>query len=143
MVVSIDRDTGVPAIEKMLCLDDIGNVIDARMVEGQILGGVAQGIGEALMESIVYDDSGQLITGSFLDYAMSRATDMPEIFIEKMCTPSPFNALGAKGVGEAGTIGAPAAILNAVLDALEPYGVTELPMPLTSERLWRALQTEN
>ena len=141
--VSIDRDTGVPAIENMTCLDDIGNVIDARMVEGQILGGVAQGIGEALMESIVYDESGQLITGSFLDYAMPRATDIPEISIDTMCTPSPFNALGAKGIGEAGTIGAPAAILNAVLDALGPFGVTELPMPLTSERLWQAMQNEN
>ena len=142
--VSIDRSTGTPSIENMFCLDDAGNIIDHRMVEGQLLGGIAQGIGEALLENIVYDDNGQLITGSFADYAMPRATDMPVISIDTMCTPSPLNALGAKGVGEAGTIGAPAAILNAISDALAPFGAGDLPMPLTGERIWRALrQGEN
>lgn len=143
-MVSIDRSTGTPSVENMFCLDDAGNIIDHRMVEGQLLGGIAQGIGEALLENIVYDGTGQLITGSFADYAMPRATDMPAISIDTMCTPSPLNALGAKGVGEAGTIGAPAAILNAISDALAPFGAGDIPMPVTSERIWRALrQGEN
>ena len=125
----------------MFCLDDAGNIIDHRMVEGQLIGGIAQGIGEALLENIVYDDAGQLITGSFVDYALPRASDMPGISIDTMCTPSPLNALGAKGVGEAGTIGAPAAILNAISDALAPFGAMDMPMPLTSERIWRALRS--
>ena len=121
------------------CVDDAGTVINPMLVEGQIRGGFAQGLGEALMERLVYDGDGQLVTGSLMDYALPRASDIPAFAISKMETSSPNNPLGAKGVGEAGTIGAPAAILNAAIDALRPHGVTDLPMPLTSETLWRAL----
>ena len=103
------------------------------------MGGVAQGLGEALMERIVYDDDGQLLTGSLTDYALPRAADIPPIEMATLSTPSPFNLLGAKGIGEAGTIGTPAAILNAALDALHPLGVRHLDMPLTSESVWRAI----
>ena len=96
-------------------------------------------LGEALLEQIHYDETGQLLTGSFMDYAMPRATDMPPITIHNMQTPSPMNSLGAKGVGEAGTIGAPIAILNAAMDALAPFGITDLDMPLTPCKIWHAL----
>jgi carbon-monoxide dehydrogenase large subunit len=108
------------------------------LVEGQLIGGAAQGIGAALMERIVYDADGQLLTGSLMDYAMPRAADMPPFAILSVSTPTAANSLGARGVGEAGTVGVPAAILNAVMDALPP-GTPDLPLPLTSERVWRAL----
>ena len=110
VLLSIDPETGAPTIERAHCVDDIGTVINPMLVEGQIRGGFAQGLGEALMERIVYDGDGQLVTGSLMDYALPRASDMPPLAIGKTVTPSPFNPLGAKGVGEAGTIGAPAAI---------------------------------
>lgn len=138
-VLAIDADTGVPTLERLICVDDAGTIINPMMVEGQIRGGVAQGIGEALLERIVYSPDGQLMTGSFSDYALPRADNMPSVRIEKTETPSPANRLGAKGVGEAGTIGAPAAILNAAYDALSECGVTHLSMPLTSEKLWRTM----
>lgn len=141
VLLTIDPDTGTPTIEEAHCCDDIGTVINPMMVEGQIRGGFAQGIGEALMERIVYDADGQLLTGSLMDYALPRASDMPSLSIGKMSTPSPANTLGAKGVGEAGTIGAPAAILNAANDALRPHGAAILSMPLTAEALWRALRS--
>ncbi len=138
--VHIDELTGMLTVDRLTCVDDAGTLINPMMVEGQIMGGVAQGIGEALMEHICYDRNGQLLTGSFMDYALPRASDMPELVIDKLKTPSPNNLLGAKGVGEAGTIGAPAAILNAALDALSPYSIDTLQMPLTSEIIWRAIQ---
>ncbi len=138
--LSIDPATGILTIEAATCVDDVGNIINLTAVEGQIMGGFAQGLGEALMERIVYDDEGQLLTGSFTDYAVPRAADMPPLSISKLVTPSPCNELGAKGVGEAGTIGAPAAILNAAVDALRPLGVEKLQMPLTGEQLWRAIK---
>ncbi|WP_420547951.1 xanthine dehydrogenase family protein molybdopterin-binding subunit [Curvivirga sp.] len=142
--VRIDPETGVMEIEDIFCVDDAGNLINPMMVEGQIMGGLAQGIGEAMLEQIVYDEDGQLVTGSLMDYALPRADDMPKnITIEKLTTPSPNNPLGAKGVGEAGTIGTPAAIMNAALDALKPLGVTDLSMPLTSEKIWHAITTAN
>ncbi|MBZ0215713.1 MAG: xanthine dehydrogenase family protein molybdopterin-binding subunit [Fimbriimonadaceae bacterium] len=140
-MISIDRETGTPRVEKLICIDDIGTVINPMLVEGQIMGGMAQGLGEALMEQIVYNEDGQLLTGSLMDYALPRATDMPPVEIGKLATPSPLNLLGAKGVGEAGTIGTPAAILNAALDALHPLGVHTLDMPLTSEKIWRAMRS--
>ena len=140
-VVSVDVDTGVVTAEKMFCLDDTGTVINPMLVAGQIVGGIAQGLGEALLENVVYDADGQLMTGSFTDYALPRAGDMPEVSITAMSTPSPFNLLGAKGVGEAGAIGAPAAILNAVHDALAPLGVGDIGLPLNSERVWQAIRT--
>lgn len=139
-IVSIDRETGALNVERILCLDDIGTVINPMLADGQVMGGIAQGVGEALLESIVYDADGQLLTGSLSDYALPRAEDMPDIRLSALATPSPNNLLGAKGVGEAGTIGAPAAILNAALDALSRLGVHDLSMPLTSETLWRAIQ---
>lgn len=139
-LVSIDRETGALSAERISCLDDIGTVINPMLADGQVMGGIAQGVGEALLESIVYDADGQLLTGSLSDYALPRADDMPDIRLTALSTPSPNNLLGAKGVGEAGTIGAPAAILNAAIDALSPLGVCDLSMPLTSETLWRAIQ---
>ena len=143
ILLSIDRDTGVPRIEQAHCIDDAGTVINPVMVAGQIMGGFAQGIGEALHEAVIYDDDGQLLTGSFMDYGVPRAKDVPPLGITKTATPSPNNPLGAKGVGEAGTIGAPAAILNAAIDALSPLNppdIDQLRMPLTSHQLWRQIR---
>lgn len=140
VLLSIDVDTGVITLEEAHCVDDAGNIIHPAMVEGQIRGGFAQGLGEALLEKIVYDEHGQLITGSFMDYGLPRASDIPPLFISKLVTPSPHNALGAKGIGEAGTIGAPATILNAAIDALRSFGVNNLQMPLSSEQIWQAIQ---
>ncbi|MEJ6387973.1 xanthine dehydrogenase family protein molybdopterin-binding subunit [Gymnodinialimonas ulvae] len=140
VVVEIERETGVPRILKAACLDDAGRLVNPAFVKGQVRGGFAQGLGEALMEQVVYDADGQLLTGSLMDYALPRATDVPSIEIFAQETPTPMNALGVKGVGEAGTIGAPAAILNAVLDALGPLGVTHLDMPLTPCKIWTAIR---
>jgi carbon-monoxide dehydrogenase large subunit len=139
--VSVDRDTGEITVEHMFCVEDAGTVVNPMLTEGQIHGGIAQGLGEAMLERMVYDGEGQLLTGSFMDYAMPRADQVPQIEIRSLATPTPLNPLGAKGVGEAGTIGAPAAILNAALDALAPLGVRHLELPLTGERLWRAIKT--
>ena len=138
--VSVDRQTGAIELERLHYVDDAGTVVNPLLVDGQITGGIAQGIGEALLERIVYDGGGQILTGSLMDYAVPRADDMPVLRLDRMCTPSPFNTLGAKGVGEAGTIGAPPAIVNAVLDALAPLGVRHIDMPLTPERVWRAIR---
>ncbi|MFN3936550.1 MAG: xanthine dehydrogenase family protein molybdopterin-binding subunit [Gemmobacter sp.] len=135
--VTIDPDTGAVGVEEIVWVDDAGTVVNPMLVEGQLIGGAAQGIGAALMERIVYLD-GQLLTGSLMDYAVPRAADMPPIRLVKAPTPTPANRLGARGVGEAGCIGVPAAILNAVMDALPP-GTPDLPLPLTPERVWRAL----
>ena len=138
--VAIDPDTGVLTVERMTWVDDCGIVINETLVEGQLQGGIAQGLGEVLMEQIIYDEDGQLMTGSLMDYALPRASDMPPITFDRLETPTDHNLLGARGVGEAGTIGAPAAILNAALDALSPLGVTDLDMPLTSETIWQAIK---
>lgn len=135
--VMLDPETGVPTIERITWVDDAGTVINPLLVEGQLIGGAAQGIGAVLHERIVYED-GQLLTGSLMDYAVPRAADMPPISIIGRPTLSPANPLGVKGVGEAGCIGVPAAIVNAVMDALPP-GTPDLPLPLTPERIWRAM----
>ncbi|MDV2967581.1 xanthine dehydrogenase family protein molybdopterin-binding subunit [Nitratireductor aquimarinus] len=140
--VSINPRTGAPTFEKLSWVDDAGRVVNPMLVRGQLVGGMAQGLGEALMERIVYDDDGQLLTGSLMDYAVPRAIDIPAVDIAKLETVSPANALGAKGVGEAGCIGVPAAIFNAVSDAVAPFGPHKLQMPLTSETIWRALPQE-
>ncbi|MFX0540235.1 xanthine dehydrogenase family protein molybdopterin-binding subunit [Roseovarius sp. S4756] len=137
--LSVDAETGAPLLEAAYCLDDAGHVVDAQAVADQIIGGFAQGLGAALMEAVHYDPSGQLLSASLMDYAVPRADTMPAITAAEMITPSPMNPLGAKGVGEAGTIGAPAAILNAAIDALSPLGIEDLQMPLTSQTLWRAM----
>ncbi|MCZ6859598.1 MAG: xanthine dehydrogenase family protein molybdopterin-binding subunit [Alphaproteobacteria bacterium] len=141
--VSIDRETGVPRVEHIVCVDDAGVIVNPMLFEGQVTGGIAQGLGEVLMERIVYDDNGQLLTGSLMDYALPRAADMPSVLLKNIETPSPCNPLGAKGVGEAGCIGAPPAILNAAIDALAPFGVRHLDMPLTSEGIWRGMMAAN
>ncbi len=139
--MAIDRDTGQPRIERMVWVDDAAHVISPMLAEGQLQGGLAQGIGQALLERIVYDDHGQLLTGSLADYALPRAADMPLLELESLCIPTTANSLGAKGVGEAGTIGVPASLLNAAIDALAPYAITDLDFPLTAERLWRTINT--
>jgi aerobic carbon-monoxide dehydrogenase large subunit len=123
-------------------VDDCGNIINPLIVEGQIHGGVAQGLGQALTERAVYDEDGQLISGEFMDYAVPKATTMPFIETGHTVTPSPVNPLGVKGVGEAGTIGASPALVNSVVDALSPLGVRHIDMPMTPERIWNILQRE-
>ncbi|HLI10052.1 MAG TPA: xanthine dehydrogenase family protein molybdopterin-binding subunit [Alphaproteobacteria bacterium] len=137
--VAIDSETGTPIIERIFCVDDAGVLVNPMLAQAQLMGGLAQGIGEALMERVVYDEHGQLLTGSLMDYALPRARDIPPIHLASCHTPSPTNPLGAKGVGEAGCIGAPAAIANAIIDAVAPLGGRQLDMPLTGERIWRAL----
>ena len=139
--LEIDADTGEVALLAYHVVDDVGTVVNPLTLEGQIHGGVAQGVGQALMEQVVYDpESGQLLTGSFMDYAMPRADTVCEIAVGSHPVPTALNPLGAKGAGEAGTVGALPAVMNAVMDALAPLGVRELDMPATGERVWRAIQ---
>jgi carbon-monoxide dehydrogenase large subunit len=135
----VDRETGKVEMKRYVAVDDCGPQINPVIVEGQVHGGVVQGIGQALWEGAVYDDSGQLITGSLLDYAIPRSDVLPDIDVLSTVTRSPHHPLGVKGIGEAGTIASTAAVYNAVIDALEPFGVDNLTMPLTPERVWRAM----
>jgi carbon-monoxide dehydrogenase large subunit len=138
--VEVDPDTGVVKVASFTACDDFGNIINPMIVEGQVHGGLAQGIGQALLERCVYDrESGQLLSGSLMDYALPRADDVPSFTVSTRVTPCTHNPLGAKGCGEAGAIGAPAALMNAVLDALAPAGVTHLDMPASPQRVWQAL----
>jgi carbon-monoxide dehydrogenase large subunit len=139
-VVKIDRETGAPAIEKLVLVDDCGVVINPMIVEGQLHGGVAQGLGEAFSEQMLYGEDGQALTGSLINYAVPRAGDMPPLILGETVTPNPFNPLGVKGVGECGTNGAPPAVANAVMDALAPLGIDHLDMPYTAPKLWRAIR---
>jgi carbon-monoxide dehydrogenase large subunit len=138
-VVSISRDTGRLAIERLVWVDDAGTIINPLLAEGQLHGSLAQGLGQALMEAIVYDGDGQLLTSTLMDYAMPRAEDIPALTIEKKHVTTPRNPLGAKGLGEAGCIAIPPALVNAAVDALGPLGITHVDMPLTPEKLWSAL----
>ena len=139
--VEIDPETGEVRVDRFTAVDDFGTLINPLIVEGQVHGGHAQGIGQALLEHCVYDrETGQLLTGSFQDYAMPRADDFPEFRIGHVCTPSTVNPLGTKGCGEAGAIGSPPAVMNAVLDALAPLGVRDLDMPASPNRVWQAIQ---
>jgi carbon-monoxide dehydrogenase large subunit len=137
--VDVDRDTGQVSITDYVAVDDCGPQINPLLVEGQVQGGIAHSIGQALFEQTVYDENGQLLTGEFMDYPLPRAADIPDYKLGHTVTPSPVNPLGVKGCGEAGTIGATPAIANAVLDALEPLGIKHLDLPLTPERVWRAI----
>jgi aerobic carbon-monoxide dehydrogenase large subunit len=137
--VEIDPETGVVDVVSFVAVDDFGNVINPMIVEGQVHGGIAQGIGQALLEHGIYDESGQLLTGSFMDYCMPRADNLPSFTVDMTVTPCTHNPLGVKGCGEAGAIGAPAAIMNAVTDALK---VKDVAMPATPERVWRACRGE-
>jgi carbon-monoxide dehydrogenase large subunit len=140
--VEIDRATGAVAIVRHTVVDDVGRMVNPMLVKGQIHGGIAQGLGQGLYEVLSYDaDTGQLVAGSFMDYAMPRADDMPSFDVDSFEVPTQVNPLGAKGVGEAGTVGALPALMNAVADALAPLGVTHIDMPVTPERVWRAIQT--
>jgi carbon-monoxide dehydrogenase large subunit len=139
--VEIDPDTGKLTIDRYAAADDLGRIINPMICEGQIIGALAQGLGQALMEHIVYDGaSGQLVTGSFMDYGMPRADDMPEVNSEFFEVPAKTNPLGIKGIGESGAIGAPPAIIGALLDALKPLGVTHIDMPATPARIWEAIR---
>jgi carbon-monoxide dehydrogenase large subunit len=139
-MVEVDRKTGVPTLQKFVAVDDAGRLINPMIVEGQIHGGLAQGIGQALVEEVVYDDNGQLLTGSLMDYAIPRAADFPRFELGATVTPTPVNALGAKGVGEAGTLGSTPCVVSAVVDALSEFGVRHVDMMLRPEKLWRIIQ---
>jgi carbon-monoxide dehydrogenase large subunit len=138
--VEIDEATGAVQLVRYTVVDDVGRVVNPMLVKGQIHGGIAQGVGQALFEAMAYDESGQLLTGSFMDYAMPRADDLPAFEVDSFEVPTQVNPLGAKGVGEAGTVGALPALLNAVNDALAARGVRHLDMPVTAERVWRAMR---
>jgi carbon-monoxide dehydrogenase large subunit len=138
--VSIEKETGQLTLERFVSVDDVGNIINPLLADGQRLGGIIQGLGQALCEEVRYDESGQLMTATFMDYAMPRAAMFPRIELDSTCTPSPLNPLGAKGIGELGTIGSTPCVVSAVLDALAPLGVTHVDMPLKSEKLWRLIQ---
>ncbi|HYW71987.1 MAG TPA: molybdopterin cofactor-binding domain-containing protein, partial [Pyrinomonadaceae bacterium] len=138
-VVEIDKDTGETKIVKYVAVDDCGKVINPLLVDGQVHGGIVQSIGQALYEEVVYDEQGQLITGELMDYALPRASQMPWFETDRTETPTPVNPLGVKGVGEAGTIGATPAIVNAVVDALAPYGVRHIDMPVRPEKVWKLI----
>ncbi len=142
-VVEVDPDTGKVDLKRFIAVDDVGNVINPMIVDGQIHGGLAQGIGQALFEGAIYDEEGQLMNGSYMDYTMPRADDLPSFEIDRTVTPCPHNPLGVKGAGEAGCIGSTPAVVNAVMDALSPFGVRDVQMPMTPERVWRAMHNGN
>ncbi len=139
-VVEVDGETGKVSIARFVAVDDVGNVVNPQIVDGQIHGGVAHGIGQALLEGAIYDDDGQLLNGSYMDYAMPRADDLPSFETDRTVTPCPHNPLGVKGAGEAGTIAATPAVVNAVVDALWHLGVRDIQMPLTPQRVWQSIQ---
>jgi carbon-monoxide dehydrogenase large subunit len=136
--VDVDMETGKVTIRKYVAVDDIGRVINPMIVEGQVHGGIAQGIAQALFEEAIYDENGTLITGSFVDYTIPSAADLPNFTTDRTVSPAPGHPLGTKGVGEAGTIASTPAVVNAVVDALRPRGVNDVDMPCTPERVWRA-----
>ena len=136
IAVEVERETGETRILKFAAVDDGGRIINPLLAEGQVIGAIAQGLGQALAEEIVYDEAGQLVTGTFSDYAMPHAAQAPTVAAEFTETLSPYNPLGAKGVGEAGTVGAPAALANAVMDALRPLGIRNVDPPFWAEKLW-------
>ena len=138
-LVRIDRDTGQVRLERFVAVDDCGHAINPLLVDGQIVGALAQGIGQALQEHVVYGSAAELLTGTFMEYAMPRADDMPALVLDRTVTPTPLNPLGVKGVGEGGACVAPPAIVNAVVDALSPFGIRHVDMPLTAEKIWRAI----
>jgi carbon-monoxide dehydrogenase large subunit len=139
-VVEVMRDTGQVKVVRYLAVDDLGRVINPMIVDGMVHGGVAQGVSQALWEHAEYDETGQLITGSFMNYAMPHADDLPKLEVARTETPSPVNPLGIKGAGETGTIASTAAVANAVMDALSPLGIKHIDMPLTPGRIWEALR---
>jgi carbon-monoxide dehydrogenase large subunit len=135
-VVEVDGETGATRILRYVAVDDCGTRINPMVVDGQLHGGIAQGIGQALLEEAVYDEAGQLRTGSLVDYLIPTASDLPSFELAATITPSPVNPLGTKGIGEAGTIASTPAVMNAIVDALEPFGVKDVAMPATPQKLW-------
>jgi carbon-monoxide dehydrogenase large subunit len=141
--LEIDPETGEVELDRYTVVDDCGTVINPLLAKGQIMGGVAQGAGQALLEDVVYDrDSGQLLTGTLMDYGIPRADTLPAIRIDFSPVPSTTNPLGAKGVGEGGTVASTPTVMNAILDALAPLGIPDVPMPATPERIWRAVRAQ-
>ena len=139
--VEVDPETGMVRLVAYHVVDDFGTLLNPMITAGQVHGGVAQGVGQAMLERTVFDpESGQLLSGSFMDYCMPRADDLPDIQVVFEPVPTETNPLGVKGCGEAGCIGALPAVINAVVDALAPYGIRHLDMPATPERVWRAIQ---
>ena len=138
--VEIDPETGATDILKFSIVDDVGTIINPMLLEGQVHGGTAHGIGQAMLEGTVYDDAGQLVSGSLMDYTMPRADDLPSFDTDTTVTPCPMNPLGVKGVGEIGAIGSPPAVINAIVDALSSLGVTHVDMPATPQAVWQAIQ---
>src|SRR5690606_18104809 len=140
VAAEVDTETGQVKIRSYVAVDDVGKVINPLIVEGQVHGGIAQGIGQALFEEAVYDAEGNLLTATLADYLVPSAADLPDFVTDRTETPATSNPLGAKGVGEAGTIASTPAVVNAIVDALRPYGVRDVQMPCTPERVWRALE---
>jgi carbon-monoxide dehydrogenase large subunit len=139
--VEIDPETGTIKLERYVVVDDVGRIMNPPLLEGQIHGGVVQGIGQILMEDVVFEaGTGQLLSGSFMDYAMPRADDLSAIEVESLPVPSPTNPFGIKGAGEGGCVGSMPCLMNAILDALAPLGIDWLEMPATPERVWRAIR---
>ena len=138
--VEVDPETGEIEINNFTAVDDVGRVINPMIVEGQVQGGLAQGIGQALLEGCVYDESGQLLTGSYMDYTMPRADNMPNFNVSTQSVLGASNPLEVKGVGEVGAIGSPPAVINAILDALNPLGVSDISMPASPLKVWQAIQ---
>jgi carbon-monoxide dehydrogenase large subunit len=140
-VVEVDPSTGSVDLQKYVAVDDCGNIINPMVVEGQLYGGIAQGIAQALFEEVVYDpENGQLMTGTLVDYLVPTANEIPTPILDRTITPSPTNELGVKGIGEAGTIAASAAVMNAIIDALKPLGIKHVDMPASPDRLWQMIQ---
>jgi carbon-monoxide dehydrogenase large subunit len=139
-VVEVDTETGAADLVRYIAVDDLGTVINPMIVDGQVHGGIAQGVAQALFEEAVYDEDGNLVTGSLLNYLVPSTAEFPSFELDRTETPSPTNPLGVKGVGETGAIASPAAVMNAVVDALQPYGVEDIQMPATPERVWRAIE---
>ena len=138
--VEIDPETGEIKVVNYTAVDDFGTIINPMIVEGQVHGGIAQGLGQAILEGCVYNDEGQLVTGSYMDYTMPRADNLPDLKLGFSGVPSPLNPLGVKGCGEAGAIASPAALINAIIDALSPLGVTNIDMPANPQKIWQAIQ---
>ena len=139
-VVEVDTETGMVELVDYIAVDDCGNQVNPLIVEGQVHGGIAQGVAQALWEEAVYDDEGNLKNPTFMDYLVPSAAELPSFTLDHTTTPSPTNPMGAKGIGEAGTIASTPAVMNAIADALSPYGITDIAMPATPERVWQAIQ---
>jgi carbon-monoxide dehydrogenase large subunit len=139
----VDVETGETKLLRYVAVDDVGNVINPMIVDGQLHGGIAQGVAQALWEHGVYDEQGQLLTASMMDYVVPKADQLPFFETDRTVTPSPVNPLGIKGAGEAGAIASPVAVANAVMDALAPFGITHIDMPLTPAKVWQAVRDAN